>query len=132
MNKRILLIDDDRDDAELFEGALNEVDDEAVFLYMGDSKEALYKLRQRLMPLPDIIFLDINMPVISGWDFLKEFKADGFLNKVPIIMYSTSSHQKEISLAKDLGAASFLTKPTNYSELKTRVKDILESFNHKE
>ena len=130
MSKRVLLIDDDRDDAELFEGALNDVDDTAVFLYIEDSKEALHKLSQGLMPLPDIIFLDINMPLISGWDCLREFKADAFLNKVPIIMYSTSSQQKEISLAKDLGAASFFTKPSNYSELKTRVKDILDSFKY--
>lgn len=128
MSKRILLIDDDRDDAELLEGALGEVDDAASFFYIEDARKALHTLRQQLIPLPDIIFLDINMPLVSGWDCLREFKADELLQKVPVIIYSTSSHQKEISLAAHLGAVSFFTKPNNYIELIERVRDILKSI----
>lgn len=125
MNKKILLIDDDREDAEIFEEALTEADDSAILIYMDDPREALDKLKKMHTEMPKIIFLDINMPFMTGWDCLQEIKKDGTLQHIPVIMYSTSSNQREAAMAAKLGAAAYLTKPHDYNELKSKLKCLL-------
>lgn len=125
MNKKILLIDDDREDAEIFEEALTEADDSAILIYMDDPREALDKLKKMHTEMPKIIFLDINMPFMTGWDCLQEIKKDGTLQHIPVIMYSTSSNQREAAMAAELGAAAYLTKPHDYNELKSKLKCLL-------
>lgn len=125
MNKKILLIDDDREDAEIFEEALTEADDSAILIYMDDPREALDKLKKMHTEMPKIIFLDINMPFMTGWDCLQEIKKDGTLQHIPVIMYSTSSNQREAAMAAELGAAAYLTKPNDYNELKSKLKCLL-------
>lgn len=128
MNKRIFLIDDDKDDAELFQDALEEVDSTATLVYLDDAKLALEQLINRTIQLPQMIFLDINMPSISGWDCLKEIKKHDDLKSIPVIMYSTSSHKKDSAIALELGAAAFLTKPYDFNVLKKNIKNFLNKF----
>src|SRR5512138_3169396 len=103
--KQVLLIDDDRDDAELFKEALAEIDAAIYFEYYEDSKTGLKMLLDRHTNLPDLIFLDINMPIISGWQCLSEFKKAEHLKHIPVIMFTTSSQPREKEAAKELGAA---------------------------
>ena len=126
--KKILLIDDDLDDAELFKEALSEADDTAFFEYYDDGKKALQNLVLNPAQVPDIIFLDINMPSISGWDCLKALKADKKLRKIPVIMYSTSNHKREMGIATELGAADFIIKPHNYLELKEKLLKAINRY----
>ncbi|MEO6407077.1 MAG: response regulator [Ferruginibacter sp.] len=126
--KKILLIDDDLDDAELFKEALAEADSTAFLDYQDDGKKALRDLSENETALPHIIFLDINMPSISGWDCLKALKADNVLKKIPVIMYSTSSHKREMGIAADLGAADFIIKPHDYNELKEKLQEVISRF----
>jgi CheY-like chemotaxis protein len=123
--KKIILIDDDRDDAELFQEALSEIDSAIGFQYFEESKEALKILLEKENRLPDFIFLDINMPVISGWQCLAEFKKSEHLKTVPVIMFTTSSQPKEQETAKELGAYGFITKPSEYSTLKNLLNSVL-------
>lgn len=115
---QILLIDDDRDDAELFKEALQEINPSIHFEYYEDSKEGLKQLLEKQNHLPDLIFLDINMPVVSGWQCLAEFKKADNLKNIPVIMFTTSSQPKEKETAKELGAAGFITKPSEFKLLK--------------
>ncbi|CAN5481984.1 response regulator [soil metagenome] len=125
MVKRILLIDDDKEDAELFEDALGEVDKTASFVYMDNPREALDQLTQLHIQLPDMIFLDINMPSISGWECLKELKKHDTLKEIPVIMYSTSSYQREGKIALERGATAFMTKPYDFIELKENIQGLI-------
>lgn len=125
--KQILLIDDDRDDAELFKEALSELDDSIGFEHYEDSKEGLRTLLERHNSLPDIIFLDINMPVVSGWQCLTEFKKSEHLKDIAVIMFTTSSQPRERELAKELGAEGFITKPSDYKTLKTMLASVIEN-----
>lgn len=118
-----LLVDDDPDDSELFKEALNEVDNSAVFYHAENGEAALTKLSQ--LPLPEIIFLDINMPRMNGWEFLRELKYVDHYKAIPVIMYSTTSHPEEIQTANALGA-NFQTKPSSYSELKKMLIDVID------
>lgn len=123
--RKIILIDDDRDDAELFQEALFEIDPTVGFEHFEESKEALTILLQTKDHLPDFIFLDINMPLVSGWQCLTEFKKTEHLKKVPVIMFTTSSQPREKETAKQLGADGFMSKPSEYSTLKNLLSSIL-------
>ena len=118
MNKRFLVIDDDSDDRELFSEALASVDPEIVCDQATDGAEALKRLTAKEIDRPDIIFLDINMPVMDGWQFLKRLKKDEVYRHIPVIVYSTSSTVKDRRIADDLGALCFITKPHAFGSLK--------------
>jgi CheY-like chemotaxis protein len=139
VEKIFLLADDDRDDTELFQEALASIDPGIVFHSAGDGQEALYKL-ERLHQKPDIIFLDINMPVMNGWQCLKQIKLCEEYKDIPVVIYSTSSYQREVSIALDLGAMCYLVKPNDFVVLKEALTvvatnlhnnlcDAIESFN---
>ena len=114
--KNILQIDDDSDDCELFMEALEAVSD-ATYTAMYNPVEALRKLRQKEI-MPDIIFLDLNMPIMSGLEFLTEIKKEEVLKEIPIIIFSTSQLDDIIREAKALGAYDFISKPNNFNDLK--------------
>jgi len=122
---RILLIDDDIDDAGLFREALKRIAPSILFQYFNAGEEALRNLLEEKSVLPDIIFVDINMPKISGWEFLTSFRAVRHLLHIPVIIYSTSSEEREIKKAKELGANGFITKPDSFSQLKEMLVSIL-------
>ena len=118
MSKRFLVIDDDSDDRELFSEALASVDPVIVCDHATDGAEALKRLAMLEMAMPDIIFLDINMPGMNGWQFLTRLKAEDKYKDIPVIVYSTSSNTKDKRIAGDLGALCFITKPHAYRQLK--------------
>jgi CheY-like chemotaxis protein len=123
--KRVLLIDDDRDDAELFKEALFEINSSIVFEHYEDSKAGLKLLLEKQTDLPDLIFLDINMPIVSGWQCLTEFKKTEHLKHIPVILFTTSSQTKEKEIADELGAEGFITKPNEYKALKELLSSVI-------
>lgn len=124
MEKRVfLLADDDKDDTEMFCEALAMIDSNIVCHCASDGREALKKLSE-LSEKPQIIFLDVNMPVMNGWQCLKHLKEDKHYEKIPVIVVSTSSHQREREIAAELGAFCHLTKPNDFNEL-TMILDVI-------
>lgn len=113
-----LLADDDADDKTLFCEALAEIDSSIVCHTASDGKEALAILSEKQIEKPSIIFLDINMPVMDGWQCLGRIKQNNDHRDIPVIMYSTSSYQRDIELALESGAFCFFTKPSDYRELR--------------
>jgi len=124
MAKFFLLVDDDRDDAELFGEALSTIEPPLEFLHAQDGIMALEFLRNPGNKTPDLIFLDLNMPEMSGWQCLVRIKNDNSLKNASVVMYSTSSHQRDKELAIELGALGFITKPTDYKKLRDILKRI--------
>lgn len=116
MISHILIIDDDSDDLELFSEALQECAPHIMLTKAVDGCEGINHLSDS-KPLPDLIFLDINMPKMDGWQCLEQIKNSETLNKIPIYMYSTSSHEEEKQRALNSGATSFITKPNSFKEL---------------
>jgi CheY-like chemotaxis protein len=117
MNKKIIfLADDDSDDTEMFSEALLGIESDITFHCADNGREALQKLNE-LTALPHLIFLDINMPVMNGWQCLKVLKAEDRYKHIPVVMISTSTHPQDTTFAADLGAISYFTKPNNFKEL---------------
>jgi CheY-like chemotaxis protein len=125
--RSIYLIDDDIDDVELFRDALEEVAPSVSFQFANDGHEAVRTLTEEKGALPDMIFLDISMPVFSGLQCLASFKKDQQLKDVPVIIYSTSSQEREIRVAHELGALAFVTKPNDYRLLKRIITLVLDT-----
>jgi CheY-like chemotaxis protein len=127
VNMKIILIDDDRDDGEIFREVLSEIDSSILFFHFEDPQKALAELHQKNPGLPDLLFLDINMPVVSGWQCLTEIKAQEHLRNIPVIIYTTSSQSREKEIATELGASAFITKPDDYNELRQVLSAIVQN-----
>jgi CheY-like chemotaxis protein len=111
MRKTILLADDDNDDAQIFKEALDEADCETIFLHAHTGASVFGLLEKG--PLPDLIFLDLNMPVMNGWQCLAKLKNSERYKQIPVVMYTTSSNPRDYEIATDLNAHGFITKPSN-------------------
>ena len=118
------LADDDMDDQMLFVEALTEIDASIKCIVAKNGEEALVLLKDQ-QQLPDYIFLDLNMPRMSGLLCLAELKKIEMLKNIPVIIYSTSSQQEYIDESRLLGAEHFFVKPPNYSGLLKYLKSLV-------
>jgi CheY-like chemotaxis protein len=114
--QNILHIDDDADDHEIFYSALRKISNAVHYVGLTSSKQALARLIAKELT-PDVIFLDLNIPEMSGQQFLVEIKKYDDLRRIPVIILSTSSHPATIELTKELGASDFITKPHSFDKL---------------
>lgn len=125
--KNIFLADDDEDDRMLFMDAVCDLELSVLVSAATDGAELLEMLSQNLHKLPEIIFLDINMPGKTGFECLKEIRsADGKLKTVRIVMLSTSKSPENIDLCYELGADFYAVKPSTFEGLKNL---LLKIFN---
>lgn len=124
-----MIVDDDDDDIELFCEAVKDVDERIDCVCASNGEEALNKLNNGEI-LPDFIFLDLNMPRLNGKQCLKKLKNNLKLRNIPVIIYSTSKLKEDVEETKQLGAASFLTKPNKVNDLRKAISSILQgNFN---
>jgi CheY-like chemotaxis protein len=124
--KKLLLIDDDADDHEIFVEAVKEIDSSIVCTCLFDGEQGLNLLQKKDGVIPDLIFMDTNMPRISGKQLLTSIKQSADLNNIPIIMYSTFFSGKDLDEFIKLGAVHYLTKPSKFEELRSALNDILK------
>lgn len=121
----ILVIDDDTDDRALVAEAIREIDP-SVICYLADGgNEGLNTLAAMGNSFSDLILLDINMPLMNGWECLAQLKEHTDYSSIPVIMYSTSAHIREKESARRSGALELVAKPFGYTELKRLLADIL-------
>jgi CheY-like chemotaxis protein len=109
--KKILLIDDSSHEHRLFKMALAEIDPRIIYVGLENGEVGLQWLSNNLHDLPDIVFLDLNMPRMGGRECLTELRKIPELQSLPVIIYTTSSLSSEIDEMKALGATMFCTKP---------------------
>lgn len=121
-----LLVDDDADDVLLFGETLREADPAAQLQTAGNGQEALDRLRNGAMGLPDVVFLDLNMPRMGGKECLLEIKSDPALQHIPVIIYTTSSQSKDVEETLSRGAVCFVTKPSSMKDLKRILAAVAE------
>jgi len=122
---KVFLIEDDEDDQELFLMALRQINPSLDCTVLSGGDSALQALEQN-EATPDLIILDLNMPVMTGQQFLTELSKKDPDNQIPIVVLSTSSDQATIDEVKDFGVRSFITKPNSFHELKNILQRILD------
>jgi len=121
----ILLIDDDKEDQEIFQDAITEVDPSVVCSFANDGEAALKQLNGDSIVRPDLLFIDLNMPKINGKQLLLELKKSKHLKDIPIVMYSTFFGENDIEEITSLGASHYMIKATKFNELCSDLQFIL-------
>ena len=129
MLKNIFLTEDDDDDREVFKIALHDIDETIKFEFATNGKETIERLKD-CNTLPDIIFLDLNMPIMNGFECLSALKNDSRLVTLPVVIFTTSSNPLDVQATHQLGANVFLIKPVSIAELTKKLQRILQiNFN---
>jgi len=128
---KVILVDDDIDDRDMFAEAFEDLKVKAELLLFEDAQKFIEYLAKIERHLPTYVFLDLNMPVLSGMDCLKMLREKLEINDIFITIYSTSSSQHDIETAYLNGANGYLKKPTSFHELKDLIrKAIMAGFSN--
>ncbi len=122
--EHIVLADDDIDDIELFSEVLIQ-NCPHIKLSVANNGKELLELLATILP-PDLILLDLSMPLLTGQQCLLKIRAKPQYNHVPIAIYSTSSRKEEIEYCLENGANLYLIKPNTYSGISELLKDMVE------
>jgi CheY-like chemotaxis protein len=121
----VLLADDDIDDCIFFKEALAELQISTNLTVVHDGEELMQLLVSETGALPDVLFLDINMPRKNGFECLVEIKINDRLKQLPVIMFSTSFEQEVVNLLYKNGAQYFIRKPSEFSQFKKIIQQTL-------
>lgn len=116
---RVLVVDDDPNIRKMIVAALRR--DGYAFTEAANGRDALDAMRAEH---PDVVVLDLMMPILSGWDVLRERFEDPELMKIPVIIVS-ASRDAEVASAVDKGICAFLPKPFDITALKSLVRSCL-------
>ena len=126
----ILLVEDNEGDIVLTLDAFEDSKIKTEISVVKNGRDALDFLFQRnkyeLVKRPDIVLLDINIPVFNGHEVLRQIKADSNLKKIPVIILSTSSSPKDIDLAYENHCNSYIKKPLDMDEFLAAILKIDE------
>lgn len=122
---RILLVDDDVDDCDLFRDAVAETGLHSSVDIAHDGIKIMQLFNTRAESLPHLIFLDLNMPKVSGTECLREIRRASYLNGIPVIIFSTSCTDIDIEETFSGGANLYIQKPTVYKHLVVLLKKVL-------
>lgn len=123
----VALADDDPDDREFFVEVCSMSDINLKILLFENGKQVLDYLDNPHSGLPEILFLDINMPIKNGFETLHEIRSRRKDYEMCIIMYSTSVNEVDLVKSKKLYANAYLQKPANFQRLCAAVTKILET-----
>lgn len=124
MARSIVLIDDDMDDREIFETACRSIDPSIDVTGFENGEQAMQSLLN-MSPLPDLIFLDLNMPRLNGIDVLEAIRSHIRFKEVPVVVYTTSFDMKVKNRCSELGAAEVIEKPNSFDALCQKLESLL-------
>jgi len=127
----ILIAEDDDDDRLLIKTAFEEngCTDKLEFVENGIELFS-YLERASGVDIPNIILLDLNMPKKNGKEVLKELKQHHLFKRIPIVVFTTTKNEKEVSLCYELGANTYIIKPSTFSGLLSIVQHIHSYWQH--
>ncbi|HSH66009.1 MAG TPA: response regulator [Bacteroidia bacterium] len=125
LSNYVFLADDDEDDRLFFEDALKEVCPEVLLFMAKDGLELMNILYKPPVPMPNVLFLDLNMPVKNGFECLEAIKKEDNLKELPIVIFSTTIQDDAVNRVYKNGANYYVCKPPGFSQLKSVIKKIL-------
>jgi len=132
INHKLMLADDDIDDCIFFRDALQELPITATLSTANNGIELMQFLNDHPDNLPDILFLDLNMPRKTGFECLSEIKLNKNLRNLPIVVFSTSFDHKVVNTLYEKGVHYYLRKPGEFSKLKQLIHQAISLLANKE
>jgi CheY-like chemotaxis protein len=124
--RHILIIDDDPEDIDIFSEAVHSLDENITVTTATDALIALENLK-KAENLPDIIFVDMQMPRLTGKDFLQRLNEEDRLQNIPVIVLSGQSDVIMKDTFIKIGALNYICKPNSYKQLIEELRKILEA-----
>ncbi len=124
ISKPILLIEDDNVDVMTVERVFRELKIANQLVSTSNGEQALEYLRTNGNKKPCVILLDLNMPKMNGTEFLKIVKTDEALKKIPVVVLTTSSQQRDVVESFKLGAAGYMVKSVDYGKFVETIRTI--------
>jgi CheY-like chemotaxis protein len=112
----ILLVEDDPGHARLIEKNLRRSNISNDIVKVGDGQQALDYVSGGERPSPLLVLLDLNLPVLDGYQVLERMKADERTRRIPVIILTTTDDRREVSRCYDLGCSVYVTKPVDYQQ----------------
>lgn len=122
----IYIADDDDDDQFLLQTALASTGLGCQLKFFGNGEQLLKQLTEENKP-PTMVLLDLNMPILDGFQTLVKLRSQVAYETLPVVILTTSNQQSDVQKAYELGANSFITKPHQYADLLRTVQQ-LEQF----
>jgi len=114
----LVLADDDFDDCIFFKEALEDSSHATALIIVNDGVALMQLLKEGIEPIPHVIYLDLNMPLKTGFECLAEIKQTEKLKDVPVIIFSTSFNAEIAEKLREQGAAHYIRKPGDFVDLK--------------
>lgn len=120
----IFYTDDDQDDLDFFSEVVEDMGKNLNLVTQNNGQKLINDL-ENPPPNPHVVFLDLNMPGINGFQVLEKLRATEEFKTLPIIIFSTSNDESVIARSRDLGASFYVNKPSNYDVLKKSIEHTL-------
>jgi len=124
---KVFWADDDKEDVFLFSSTLQELQTKVDCHFLANGKE-LISFIPTAGQLPQLIVLDLNMPLMNGLETLKHLKSSDKYAHIPVVMFTTSHSTRDMQECRELGAANYYIKPTSYNQLREMISKMLETY----
>ena len=130
----VLMADDDDDDCALAKDAFAESGAQGAIRCVENGIELIDflarsgKFEKEAVPVPALILLDLNMPRKDGRQALKEIKSSAAFRAIPVVVLTTSREEKDIVFSREMGAESFITKPSSFGEWVVMMKSLTNDY----
>lgn len=123
----VMLADDDADDREIFLEALATISANIKVSIAIDGADLMHKLNNLLDHLPDLIFLDLNMPRKNGVECLDDIRRIQYYDQIPVLIYSTSAFAEQINITYKKGANLYIQKPHSFTGIQQVLQKIFSA-----
>ena len=124
--ERILYVDDDPDDRDLFCSALLHLRGDGLCSEAGSAQDCIHQLNEAT-GLPEVIITDINMPIMSGIELLKYLKSQDRFKHIPVVLFSTATNP-DANKFFEMGAHSYFIKPQFFQNYKNIIVTIFNDI----
>ncbi len=129
--RRIVVVEDNPADAKVLRVAMHRTDPSIELILLEDGEKALEFFGDAKRPYCALVLLDLNLPIVSGFEVLKHLKSDSVLKTVPVVVLSGSSNPDDIERCYQLGANSYLCKPAGIEAVFAMAAEIVRYwFDH--
>lgn len=124
----VYLVDDDEDDRIFFEEALSEISQNTEIFPFSNGVDLMADLHGKIEKLPDILFIDLNMPLMNGEECIEDIRSEQRFEDIPIVVYSTVCDEVQLENLKNIGANGYLQKPNTFAGLKRKLSSNLKNI----
>lgn len=127
-NKKLYLalVDDDPDEEDFFQIALDVLAIDCQFIFFSKAHDFVAYIEKEGTILPDIVFVDMNMPEINGKELIQKLRVDSKFDKIQAMIYTAHISEREKEIMMAMGILEFFIKPTEFAELTVMLKEMIE------